>query len=105
MVPLFCNCRPVPVSPEMVPLMVYVTVLQATAMLVTFPLTVPLPFVTVQVCVGFVGCVRTVTLYALPLGTPVKLNAVAPDAMVCVVPLFSSCRPVPASPEIVPLIV
>ena len=62
LVPLSCRTKPVPVRPEMVPPMVYVVVEHVTATLVTFPVAVPLPFATEQVCVGFVGCVRTVTL-------------------------------------------
>ena len=62
LVPLSCRTRPVPVRPEIVPPMVYVVVLQVTATFVTFPVAVPLPFVTEQVWVGFVGCVKTVTL-------------------------------------------
>ena len=107
LVPLSCKTSPVPASPEMVPLIVYVAVLQATATLVTLPVTVPLPLVTVQVWVGFVGCVRTVTLYVLPLGICVlNVNEVAPAAMVrLLVPLSCRTRPVPARPEMVPLIV
>jgi hypothetical protein len=42
--------------------MVNVVVLQVTFTLVTFVLAVPLALATEQVCVGFDGCVSTVTL-------------------------------------------
>ena len=59
-----------------------------TATLVTLPVAVPLPLATEQVCVGFVGCVNTVTAYVPPLGIWVlNMNVVAPAAMV-----FVPCR-------------
>ncbi len=60
--PLFWSTSPVPARPETVPPTVDAPVTQVTATFVTFPLpTVPLPFVTVHVCAGEVGWVRTVT--------------------------------------------
>ena len=60
--PLSCNTT-VPIKPDTVPPTVEVLVTQLTATLVTFALpTVPEPLVTVQLWLGLVGCVRTVTL-------------------------------------------
>src|ERR1700691_1266525 len=50
----------VPVSPDIATLTVYSVELHVTATLVTLPLAVPLPLVTVQVWIGFVGWVSTV---------------------------------------------
>src|SRR5208283_3901615 len=67
---------------------------------------VPDPLVTVHVCVGLVGCVCTVTLYA-PLTKVLNVNCTVPvPLMVSVsVPLSANTNPVPLSPVTVPPIV
>jgi hypothetical protein len=79
-------------------------VVQATVTDVTFAEAVPVPLVTVQVCAGLLGCVRTVTLYAPPLAIDVtNVNFVAAAATVKLSPaLFCKTNPVPVSPLIVP---
>ena len=69
----------------------------------TFPLlTVPLPPVTVHVCVGEDGWVVTVTEYVLPAATGFA-NVTAPLALTDSgsVPLLDRIRPVPERPETV----
>ena len=71
--------------------------------LLTLPeLTVPDALLTAQLCVGFEGCVSTVTAYGVPLAT-LKVKFVEPGGRVRLpAPLFCSTRPVPASPVMVP---
>ena len=97
--------RPLPERPLTVPPTVKVLVVQATATFVTFaPAIVPLPFVTVQVCVGLDGCVPTVTAYAAALARPVG-NVKAPLAetgSVCAPAFNDNTRPLPDKPLTVP---
>ena len=60
--PLSCRTTVSPApSPVTLPPTVKLAVAQVTATFVTFALAMPEPIVTVQVCLGAVGCVRTVT--------------------------------------------
>src|SRR5258708_37412103 len=88
--------------------MVKLLVVQETLMPTTFALpTVPEPFVTVQVWLGGVGCVRTLAVYAAPLAScVVKVNAVALGFTGGFpLPFSRSTCPDPVRPTIVPLIV
>jgi hypothetical protein len=79
---------------------------QATCTVVTFPVAVPLPFETLQFCVGLEGCVETVTLYVAPLLSgveKVKLPLLLTEKLLP--PLSCRVSPVPAKPETVPPIV
>src|SRR5271165_2920799 len=67
--PLSINTNPVPLRPVTVPPIVTVAVVQVTATDVTFAAAVPVPFATVHVCDGLLGCVPTVTAYAPPFAT------------------------------------
>jgi hypothetical protein len=94
--------------PVTVPPMVAVTgfVVQETVTLtlaVTVPLAVP---VAAQVCVGLLGCVKTVTAYVPPLAMVVA-NARVPFAVTVSLSVALSARtsPVPVSPLTVTLIV
>ena len=70
---LFRSVRPEPVSPLAVPPIVKELVVQVTLTLVTLAdPTVPVGLATVQVWLGLVGWVATVTEYAEPLGTAGK---------------------------------
>jgi hypothetical protein len=73
---------------------------------VTLAVAVPEPFVTVQICVGFVGCVCTVTLYA-PVTAVLNVNGTVPVPLIDRVSfeLSAMTNPDPVSPVTVPLIV
>jgi len=79
-------------------------VVHVTWTLVTFARAVPLPFDTTQFCVGLEGCVRTVTLYALPLTIAVENVKVVALALTDRLspPLFCNANPEPVRPETVP---
>src|SRR5450755_2176814 len=53
---LFCRTMPVPSKPVIVPLRVKLCVTQLTATLLTLAIAVPEPLLTVQSCVGALGC-------------------------------------------------
>jgi hypothetical protein len=101
---LFCNTNPEPLNPLTVPPIENFDE-QVILTLVTLAAAVPDPFVTLHICVGFVGCVCTVTLYKPP-----KVNAVLNVKGTVPVPvtvkasplLSSSTNPVPARPVTVP---
>src|SRR4029077_6015262 len=100
--PLSCNTNPAPVNPLMVP-PIGKPVEQVTVTLVTLAVAVPAPLVTWQVCVGLLGCVRTVTLY-VP-GTRVgKVNCCVPVPLTGRLsrPLFCNINPEPVKPLTVP---
>src|SRR6266404_1116627 len=81
---------------------------QTMLMLLTFPLTVPLPLTTVQVCTGVVGCVRIVTAYAAPLIrglANVKFTLPVPLTLRLSPPLSCKVNPVPRRPVTEPLMV
>jgi len=76
-----------------------------TAMLVTFAVAVPLPFVTVHV--WFEGCVITVTAYAAPLLTafateklPLALTVALEPPLFCSTTLAPVARPVSVPPTL-----
>src|SRR5260370_37967970 len=72
-------------------------------MLPTLPATVPLPLVTVHVCVGELGWVRTVTREVLPLGTGVlKLKVPFPVTARLSPPLSCKVSPTPSRPTTLP---
>ena len=74
--PLFCNTKDVvPAYPVTFADTVCVSVTQLTLTFVTFAAAiVPPAFVTLQVWFGVVGCVATVTVYALPLALAGNVN-------------------------------
>src|SRR5580700_1785228 len=77
---------------------------QRTTTVVTSVLvTVPLPFVTTQFWLGLVGWAKTVTLYAMPLGTAVaNVKVPAADTLRLSPPLSRSTRPGPVRPVTMP---
>ncbi len=84
--------------------MVWVSVVQATAILVTFaPASVPLPLATVQVWLS--GCTNTATLYAEPSAMAPNVNGAFAGTMRLVVPFSLRVKPVPLWPVTVPPIV
>jgi len=103
--PLSCNTNPVLVRPVIVPPIENLEV-QATWTFVTLAEADPEPLLTVHVCVGFVGCVCTVTLY-VPFTNVLNVNCTVPaPLMVNVsVALSANTNPDPLSPVIVPPIV
>jgi hypothetical protein len=62
---------------------------------------VPVPLLTVHVCVGFAGCVATATLYALALACEANVTEPLPAMARLSAPLFVSAKPEPARPETV----
>src|SRR5256885_17256101 len=88
---LFCSTRPVPVSPETEPLMDRVPVEQEITMLPTLVEAAPLPLATLQICVGFVGCARTVALKD-PLRATAVAKVHAPPLVVVRLSAPLSCR-------------
>src|SRR5437899_1930100 len=106
-VPLSLSVRPEPLWPLTVPPTVKLFVVQETPTLVTSPLpTLAEPLLTVQLWLGLVGCVRTVTLYVEPASMGVlKVNGPLAETIRSLPPLFRSTRPVPESPLTVPPIV
>jgi hypothetical protein len=74
-------------------------VTQETLTFVTLaPEMVPLPFVTVHVWFGVVGCVSTVTEYELPVSSVVSnVNAPFADTVSLSPPLFCSTTLFPAA--------
>src|SRR5437879_11694146 len=106
-VPLSLSVRPEPLWPLTVPPTVKLFVVQETPTLVTSLLpTLAEPLVTVQLWLGLVGCVRTVTLYVEPASMGVlKVNGPLAETIRSLPPLFRSTRPVPESPLTVPPIV
>jgi hypothetical protein len=88
---LFRSTKPVPVSPLTVPPIVKLLVVQVTLMFATSVLaTVSGLFVMVQVWLGVVGCVRTLTAYVAPLASfVVKVNPVAVALTLSFPPPFS----------------
>src|SRR5580698_5881080 len=88
-------------KPAAVPEIVYELV-QLTSTVTFAPLTVPLAPATVQIWP--VGCVRTVTAYAMPAAADIeKLNCPLVETVVLLPALFCSTRLAPlASPETAP---
>src|SRR5437867_12197194 len=81
--------------------MVWVSVVQATATLVTFaPASVPLPLATVQVWP--IGCTNTATLYAEPSAMAPNINGAFAGTMRSVVPLSLRVKPVQLWPLTAP---
>ena len=105
--PLFCNINPEPVKPLTVPAMENFDE-QLILTLVTLAVANPEPLVMLQICVGLVGCVSTVTLYEPP-----KVNGVwnvnwtvpVPVTVKLSPPLFCNANPAPLRPVTVPPIV
>src|SRR5215469_7715885 len=100
--PLSCNTKPEPVKPLTVPPTANPDE-QVTVTLVTLAVAVPNPLVTTQVCVGLLGCVRTVTLYA-PGTSVAKVNCCAPVPVTVRLsnPIFCNTNPEPVRPFTVP---
>src|ERR1700676_4264787 len=72
-------------------------------MLPTLAAAVPVPLVTVRVCVGDVGWVRTVTMEGKPRATAVlKVNGLLVAIARSSPPLFCRTRPIPSSPTTLP---
>src|ERR1700722_12929081 len=79
---------------------------QVTRMLPTLAFAVPLPSATLQTCAGFVGCVRTVTLYIVPAASAVaNVNPPLAPTLKLSPPLSCSTNPLPARLTTVPPIV
>ena len=96
---LFVRRRPEPVRPETVPPTEYESVLQATATVTAAPaMTVP-GAVTVQLCDGVDGWVRTATAYFVPLAREPRLYVVPfVEADVGLPPFRVRMRPEPDRP-------
>src|SRR5215472_4387061 len=102
-----CKTSPVPTSPVRFPPTVYAKT-QFTPTLVTLPVAVPLPLVTVQICRGFVGCVFTVTAYAsvgpvtgvLNVNGPFAVSVRASPPLSCRITLSPVANPVSVPPTV-----
>src|ERR1035437_5839093 len=98
------SCKTIPDTPlerpVIVPPMERVPVEHVIWIFPTLAIAVPLPLVTVQVCVGDFGWVAIVTLYVVPMAMAVlKVNGLLVKIVRASPPLFCRTRPVPRSEE------